>query len=289
METFLKTTAVLLLAGAFDQYTGWWPHNYYLYRNPSDRRWTYIPWDLDVGFADNAFGRIPVLEGWHAAWPVPVPARSLLERIVTDPGLLARYRRHARAILEEWFRPEVLVPRLRGLYEQIRPALAEDPHPLRRVTVPSDAGIEDGLASMEKFIRARYALAREQLESPGNRPPPKPVAAEPGDQGPAPGPTSPDAPTELRMVQVSGEKVELQWVDNARGEVAYVVQRCVGGDCTDFTNAIGLGGSDITTAMDRRVQPGMTYRYRVYAVFPTPRGPRGSGVSNVVTVKVPER
>jgi hypothetical protein len=289
VEAFLKTTAVLLLAGAFDQYTGWSPHNFYLYRNPSDGRWAYIPWDLDVGFADNAFGRIPVLEGWHAAWPAPVPGRPLMERLVTDPALLARYRQHARAILEQWFRPEVLMPKLRGLYEQIRPALAEDPHPLRRATVPSDAGIEDSLASMEKFMRTRYALARAQLESPGSRPPPKPMAAEPKDQGPAPGPASADAPTALRAVKISAEKVELQWVDNAQGEVACVVQRCVGGECTDFMNAIGQGGNNITTATDRQVQPGRTYRYRVYVVFPTPLGPRGSGVSNIVTVKVPER
>lgn len=289
VEAFLKITVVMLLAGAFDQYTGWLPHNYYLYRNPRNHRWTYIPWDLDVGFANNAFGRIPVLEGWNAAWPAPVPARPLMERLVTDPVLLARYRQYARTILEEWFRPEVLVPKLRGLYEQIRPALADDPHPLRRATVPSDAGIEDGLASMEKFMRARYALARAQLDSPGSRPAPKPMSAEPAHEGPAPGPPSADAPTELRAVRISVEKVELQWVDNAQGEVAWVVQRCVGGECTDFMNAIGQGGTNMTTATDRQVQPGMTYRYRVYAVFPTPRGPRGTGVSNVVTVKVPQR
>lgn len=289
VDAFLKTTAVMLLAGAFDQYTGWSPHNYYLYRDPSDGRWTYIPWDLDVGFADQAFGRIPVLEGWHAAWPVPVPGRALMERVVSDPVMLARYRRHARTILEEWFRPEVLVPRLRGLYDRIRPALEDDPHPLRRATVPSDTGIGDVLASMERFIRARYALAREQLESPGERPVPRPMPAEPEHRGPAPGPASGDAPTRLRAVRVSVDRVELEWVDNAEGEVACVVQRCVGGDCGDFMNAIGQGGGDITTAVDRQVEPGRTYRYRVYAVFPGPRGPRGSGVSNIVTVTVPER
>jgi len=214
-----------------------------------------------------------------------------MERVVSDSVLLQRYREHARAILEEWFRPEVLVPKLRGLYAQVSASLQEDPHPLRRVTVPSDAGIEDSLASMEKFIRARYALARAQLESPGSRPPPKPMPVEPGhgDDGPTPGPPSADAPTNLRSVQVSADKVELRWVDNDQGEVACVVQRCVGGDCTNFMNAIGQGGNNISAATDRQVQPGMTYRYRVYAVFPTPRGPRGSGVSNVVTVKVPER
>ena len=100
VEAFVKTTAVMLLAGAFDQYTGWGPHNYYLYQDPANERWTYIPWDLDVGFADNAFGRIPVLKGWHAAWPAPVPGRPLMERLVTDTNLLQHYRGQASVILD---------------------------------------------------------------------------------------------------------------------------------------------------------------------------------------------
>jgi hypothetical protein len=80
----------------------------------------------------------------------------------------------------------------------------------------------------------------------------------------------------------------LQWVDNAVGEVAFVVQRCTGADCTDFVNAIGLQGPNLITATDRHVEPGKTYRYRVYAVFPTDQGPRGSGLSNVLTVTIPE-
>ena len=63
MDEFLKTTAIMLFAGCFDQLTGWNPHNYYLYRHQGTGRWSYIPWDLDVGFADRAFGRLPVLEG----------------------------------------------------------------------------------------------------------------------------------------------------------------------------------------------------------------------------------
>src|SRR6185369_14071260 len=233
VEAFVKTTAVMLFAGAFDQYTGWGPHNYYLYRNPSDHRWTYIPWDLDVGFADHAFGRVPVLEGWHAAWPAPVPGRPLMERLISDPVLLQGYREQARLILETWFRPEVLIPKLRGLYGQIRSALAEDPYPPRRVTVPSDSDYEDILRSMERFIRDRYALARAQLDAPGNRAAPKPMPAGPEPEGPQPGPTSPDAPSDLRAVKVSTSGVELQWVDHAEGEVAVVVQRCTGAECTN--------------------------------------------------------
>ena len=287
VESFLKTTAVLLLAGAFDQYTGWGPHNYYIYQNPADHRWCYLPWDLDVGFADRAFGRVPVLEGWHAAWPAPVPGRPLMEWLVSDPVLLGRYRTVARVILEQWFRPDVLIPKLRTLHAQIQPALQDDPYPLRRATVPADASIEDALTSMERFIRDRYALARGQLDRPGDRPTPAPLPPGPDHEEPSPGPPSSDAPTDLQAVRVTRAGVELRWVDHAEGEVAFVVQRCTGAACTDFVNAIGQGGQNVTTALDRQVQPGMTYRYRVYAVLPTPQGPRGTGVSNVETVTIP--
>jgi len=288
VEAFVKTTAVMLLAGAFDQYTGWQPHNYYLYRNPADQRWTYIPWDLDVGFADQAFGHVPVLDGWHAAWPAPIPGRPLMERLISHTNLLQQYREQARAILEASFRPEILIPKLRTLYEQILPALEEDPCPPRRVTVPSDSGYPEILASMETFIRKRYALARAQLDDPGNRPQSQPMNPTPDQQGPKPGPASADAPSDLRAVKVTASSVELRWTNHAQGAMAYVVQRCTGVDATDFANAIGQGGQDITSAIDRDVQPGKTYRYRVYAVLPTPQGPRGTGVSNVITVRIPE-
>jgi hypothetical protein len=288
VDAFVKTTAVMLLTGAFDQYTGWGPHNYYLYRNPADERWTYIPWDLDVGFADHAFGKIPVLDGWNAAWPVPVPERPLMERLVTQPNLLREYREQAGTILETWLRPEVLIPKLRALYDQISVDLAAESYPPQRVTVPTDTGYEDVLASMEAFIRQRYTLARAQLDAPGERPPfqhMQPPADQPG--GPQPGPPSADAATDLRAEKVTASSVELRWTNHAEGVAGYVVQRCTGAEATDFANAIGQGGADIMTAIDRNVQPGQAYRYRVYAVRPTPQGPRGTGVSNVITVPIP--
>ena len=289
IDSFIKTAAVLLLSGAFDQYTGWGPHNYYLYQDSSDGRWSYIPWDLDVGFADWPFGRVPVLQGWNAAWPVPVPDRPLMEKLVSDPILLERYRRQADRILERWFHPDILVPKLRALYAQIQPALEEDPFPRRRATVPSDSGFEDILASMEAFIRSRYALARAQLDLPGDRPAPVPMRPVKNSDGPKPGPPSTDGPSGLRAVQIARTSVMLEWVDNAEGEAAFVVQRCTGAECTDFGNLIGLDGANRTTATDPHVEPGKTYCYRVYAVFPTAQGPKGSGVSNVLTVTIPEQ
>ncbi|MDB6175146.1 MAG: hypothetical protein JWL59_4457 [Chthoniobacteraceae bacterium] len=284
VEAYIKTTAILLFAGAFDQYTGWQPHNYYLYRNPADQRWSYIPWDLDVGFADHAFGRIPVLDGWHAAWPVPIARRPLTELIVSDPAILNHYRTQASVLLESYFRPEVLIPKLRALYDQIGSDLAKDPHPPRRATVPSDTGYQEILASMETFIRQRYLLARAQLDTPGARPEGKQPGSD--QKGPTPGPPSADAPSELRVVKVTASGVELCWMNRSPDAMAFVVQRCTGED--DFANVIGQGGHDVTTASDRDVRPGKIYRYRVYAVRPTPQGPSGTGVSNVVTVRLPE-
>jgi len=289
VDAFLKTTAVMLLAGAFDQYTGWGPHNYYLYQDPVIHRWTYIPWDLDVGFADHAFGRVPVLAGWHAAWPVPIPGRPLLERLVSHPNLLEEYRKQARVILEASFKPELLTPKLRGLYQQIEADLANDPFPPRRVTVATDKGYNDILASIEDFIQKRYALAKVQLENPGKRPQYQSEAPPNTHEEPRPGSASADAPSDLRAVKVTASKVDLQWNDHGEGEVAYIVQRCSGADCLDFVNCIGQPGPNITNATDLQVRAGQTYRYRVYAVLPTPHGPRGTGVSNPITVHIPER
>ncbi|MFO0865027.1 MAG: CotH kinase family protein [Gemmataceae bacterium] len=70
-DDFLRTTAIMLFAGAFDQLAGWNPHNYFLFHDAKRDRWRYLPWDLDVGFCETAFGKIQVLDDWHAAWPVP--------------------------------------------------------------------------------------------------------------------------------------------------------------------------------------------------------------------------
>ncbi|MDB6040172.1 MAG: hypothetical protein JWM99_4013 [Verrucomicrobiales bacterium] len=210
-----------------------------------------------------------------------------MERIIEDKHFLGIYREKAKSILEAHFRPDVLIPKLRLLYAQIEADLKHDPFPPRRVTVPSDTGYDDILRSMEAFIRDRYKLARAQLDAPGNRPQPQNLKPDSEQENPHPGPPSADAPTDLRVVKVTASSVELSWVDHADHEMAVVVQRCSGETATDFVNAIGQPGQNITTATDHNIQAGHTYRYRVYAVFPSPTGPRGTGVSNVITVRVP--
>ena len=171
-DEFLRTVAILLLSGAFDQLTGWGPHNFYLHQDSNDNRWHYLPWDLDVGFCETAFGRVYVLDDWNAAWPIALSGRQnpLLNRIIEDPVLLSRYRTIAKEILGEHFEPTRLCKIIDDKYALIKKDLAADPFPAKRATVPDDKNYESIVASLKSFVRKRYQLASQQLNSPGQRP-----------------------------------------------------------------------------------------------------------------------
>lgn len=287
LDEFLKTTAVMLFAGCFDQLTGWNPHNYYLYQNPKSEKWSYIPWDLDVGFADRAFGQIPVIDGWHAAWPVPGgPPKPILEAIVSNPKLLKKYRSIADTILEKHFKPEPLHQKFDSLHALIKKDLANDPFPARRITNPHDRGYEDIVSQLKQFATKRYQLARQQLDQPGPRPKPHPHYRNPNHRQPSPG-ELPNGPTGLEVVFISRNAVKFKWKDNAENEAGHILQRASPETGGKFRNHIPRPGRSETQASDVRVVPGEICRYRVYAVFHTPKGPVGSKPSNVVVVTPP--
>lgn len=289
LDDFFRVTSVMLLSGAFDQLTGWNAHNYYLYHDPEQDRWRYIPWDLDVGFCEVAFGHIHVLADWNAAWPVPGHSQNpLLERIIANPTLLQRYRRHASEVLDKYFEPDQLCAKIDAKYKLIEQDLLRDPFPHQRATNPEDRDFAGIVASQKDFVRKRYATARQQLDDPGKRPKFAP-RRRPGQQEPKPGPKSADAPSMLRLTSVDSSSVQLKWDDNADGEAGHILQRAVGADSKEFRNHLGQPGDKITTATDPAVQEGQTYHYRVYALKRTPQGMQGTGVSNVVTVRVEKK
>ena len=184
----------------------------------------------------------------------------------------------------------MLCPKVDALYERIQGDLASDPFPPRRITNPADRDYESIVASIKAFVRQRYDTARAQLDNPGARPAVVTHMPHPGhgpQPGPQPGPPSADAPSELRVAVCSPTSVTLQWTANARDAAAYIVQRAVGEQGREFDNYIGQPGADVIEATDDRVAPGETYRYRVYAIRPTPNGPQGTGVSNTILVHVP--
>ena len=284
LDHFLKITAVMLFAGCFDQLTGWNPHNYYLYRNPKTDLWSYIPWDLDVGFTDRAFGSIPVIDGWNAAWPIPGgPPKPILENIVSNKNLLKKYRETASILLEKYFKPEKVHQKLNILYSIIEDDLKRDPFPKRRITNPDDKGYDDIIEKLKQFSTRRYMLARNQLDNPGQRPKPHPGYRPKNHRDPVPG-NKQNGPTKLRAVLVTRNSVKLQWIDNANNEAGHIVQRASSDTNWKFRNHIPRPGSTETEAIDDRVISGRTYHYRVYSVFQSPQGLIGSEPSNIIEI-----
>ena len=78
-------------------------------------------------------------------------------------------------------------------------------------------------------------------------------------------PPPPPAPTSLRA-RVKGTRlqVNLSWRDNATTETGYVVQRCAGSGCTNFTS-IAFLPTNYMKFNDQGLQHFTLYRYRVYA------------------------
>lgn len=206
MDTFLRTTAVMLFAGAFDQLTGWQPHNYYLFHDRQQNRWHYLPWDLDVGFSETAFGRIKVIADWNAAWPIPTTGtpNPLLERIMNDPAILKRYRQAAKTILLTHFEPERLCLAIDAKYRLIKADLLNDPFPQRRVTSRQSEDYDAIVESMKSFVRKRFVSAREQLGNPGVRP--KFTGRQPGDDRPKG--MTPEIARKIQLVQQRAKQLQ---------------------------------------------------------------------------------
>ncbi len=74
----------------------------------------------------------------------------------------------------------------------------------------------------------------------------------------------PAAPTTLTATVVSGTQVDLAWTDNADNESQFVIQRCVGAACSNFTDVATVLPDVVTYSNDTLTQ-GVDYRWRVRA------------------------
>jgi titin len=93
--------------------------------------------------------------------------------------------------------------------------------------------------------------------------------------------TRPAAPRDLRAEAVSPTQVNLRWL-GVSGETGYRIERRLEG--TDAWAKVGFVAADVTTFVDKGVQPGKTYQYRVRAASEGD----SSAWSNVATAKTPE-
>jgi C1A family cysteine protease len=75
---------------------------------------------------------------------------------------------------------------------------------------------------------------------------------------------APNAPTSLVATAVSSSSINLTWADIATNETAYIIERCPGASCSNFSQ-IGTVGTNVTTYSSTSLAAGTTYIYRVRA------------------------
>ncbi len=85
-------------------------YNYYLYNNPADNKFSWIPWDNNEALLDNETGRVPLsfsFEEIGDEWP-------LIRYIYDDIGYREEYQKYIRVFLNEIFIPV----RMRQKYQE---------------------------------------------------------------------------------------------------------------------------------------------------------------------------
>jgi predicted phage tail protein len=77
-------------------------------------------------------------------------------------------------------------------------------------------------------------------------------------------PTTPNAPSNLRVTSVANRRISLAWDDNSSNETGFRLERCTGATCTNFAQ-ITETGANVTTFNNNGLARRTTYRYRVRA------------------------
>jgi NAD(P)-dependent dehydrogenase (short-subunit alcohol dehydrogenase family) len=97
IDAFLRFAAVNSVISNFDGFFAG-AHNYFLYLNPKDDRFHFMPWDLDV-----TFGGHPFISGDQSDWSIAQPymgRNRLTERVLAVKANDDLFRKHLRTLIE---------------------------------------------------------------------------------------------------------------------------------------------------------------------------------------------
>lgn len=170
LDNFTRYIAVCSAIVNLDSFVGI-GHNYYLYLDPADNRWVFLPWDLNGTFgALGLAGPIDRQIDWGADTP-STGYNRLVERVLAIPQWRDAYRARLREILDKASHPQVLGPLIDTLQRTARETLDRE----AQLPPPELPGMWKMLMKLgEKppvtidFITRREAALRAQLDE--NRP-----------------------------------------------------------------------------------------------------------------------
>lgn len=182
VDNFLRYVAACSAMVNQDSFVGI-GHNYYLYLNPADNRFNFIPWDLNNTFGGLAmFGGVDQQIDWNIARPW-LGRNRLVERVLANDKNAAAYREHLRALIANSFKPDELTARLDRMQQAIQPTLD-------RVAKEKKGQGDGGMglmglmigqpAELKKFVTRRAEAVSAQLDGKGTG---KPLGMGPGFMG----------------------------------------------------------------------------------------------------------
>ncbi len=124
VDLYLRILAIDVVTGDWDDY--WYlKNNFYLYHDPVEDRFKFIPYDYD-----NTFGIDWVGQDWGNrnlyGWGNPWEARPLATKIFGVPEYKDRYSYYINKLLQGAFQPDSLFPKIDALHNMISAAAEAD-------------------------------------------------------------------------------------------------------------------------------------------------------------------
>ena len=113
VDKFLRFVAGHAILANLDTifYTG---HNFYLYLNPNDNRFYFMPWDLNLAFA-NFTSAATVEQHLHLSISRPHTGEAkIIDRLLAVPQYNEVYRNHIKQFMAGTFNSDKLFPRIDG-------------------------------------------------------------------------------------------------------------------------------------------------------------------------------
>ncbi len=125
----LKVWALNNVLVNVDSYNMYYIHNFYIYKNSKTQRYLWLPYDGNYAFA--AYTEDLTLSGTEKFKLLYLPdnreKRPLLSRLLKDSEYRQRYILFAEDIIQHYFTPEILNPRINRIEKLIKSAVYEDP------------------------------------------------------------------------------------------------------------------------------------------------------------------
>ncbi|KAF9436986.1 hypothetical protein BGZ76_002341 [Entomortierella beljakovae] len=122
LDGFLRSMAMEYLAGAWDAY--WWKgNNYFMYFNPTEARWQFIPTDFDSTFSDGNLADVLTTYKKFAARRLARKGKDhplITKLIYKNKEINARFEAILGQFVKKTFNPTVLEPRINAYEKMIQ-------------------------------------------------------------------------------------------------------------------------------------------------------------------------